>query len=106
VVRENSYASGGVKLVVRVMPAARPFAETTSAILRLVQQDNLLLDQKVTDWLSKFPYPETTLRTLLNHRSGIQHYSKVPTLLKKKWDKKKIVTNEDVYNFIVVVSSI
>ena len=74
---------------------------TTSAILRLVQQDNLLLDQKVTDWLSKFPYPETTIRTLLNHRSGIQHYSKFPTLLKKKWDKKKIVTNEDIFNFLV-----
>lgn len=74
---------------------------TTSAILRLVQQDNLLLDQKVTDWLSKFPYPETTIRTLLNHRSGIQHYSKFPTLFRKKWDKKKIVTNEDLFNFIV-----
>ncbi|MES2411601.1 MAG: serine hydrolase domain-containing protein, partial [Bacteroidota bacterium] len=28
---------------------------TSAAILRLVQQDNIMLDQKVTDWLPKFP---------------------------------------------------
>jgi len=46
---------------------------TATAILRLVQQDNIILDQKVTDWLPKFPYKSTTIRTLLNHRSGLQH---------------------------------
>ena len=28
---------------------------TRTAILRLVQQDNIMLDQKITDWLPKFP---------------------------------------------------
>jgi CubicO group peptidase (beta-lactamase class C family) len=74
---------------------------TCTAILRLVQQDNIMLDQKVTDWLPKFPYPKTTIRTLLNHRSGLQHYSKFPILMKKGWNKSKILTNEDVYNLMV-----
>lgn len=74
---------------------------TSTAILRLVQQDNIMLDQKVTDWLPKFPYPNTTIRTLLNHRSGLQHYSKFPILMKKGWNKNKILTNQDVFNLMV-----
>ncbi|MFZ4671060.1 MAG: serine hydrolase domain-containing protein [Flavobacterium sp.] len=74
---------------------------TCTAILRLVQQDNLMLDQKVTDWLPKFPYKNTTIRTLLNHRSGLQHYANFPGLMKKRWDRKKILTNQDVYNLLV-----
>lgn len=74
---------------------------TCTAILRLVQQDNLMLDQKVTDWLPKFPYPNTTIRTLLNHRSGLQHYSNFPGLMKKRWDRKKILTNQDILNLMV-----
>ncbi|MDI1317266.1 serine hydrolase domain-containing protein [Flavobacterium sp.] len=74
---------------------------TATAILRLVQQDNITLDQKVTDWLPKFPYPNTTIRTLLNHRSGLQHYSKFPELMKKNWNKSKILTNQDVFNLMV-----
>ena len=74
---------------------------TRTAILRLVQQDNIMLDQKITDWLPKFPYKETTIRTLLNHRSGLQHYANFPTLMKKSWNKRKILSNQDVYYLIV-----
>ena len=74
---------------------------TCTAILRLVQQDNVMLDQKVTDWLPKFPYKETTIRTLLNHRSGLQHYANFPALIKKGWNKKKILSNQDILNLMV-----
>lgn len=74
---------------------------TCTAILRLVQQDNIMLDQKVTDWLPKFPYKETTIRTLLNHRSGLQHYANFPGLMKKRWNKKKILSNQDVLDLLV-----
>ena len=73
---------------------------TATAILRLVQQDNITLDQKVTDWLPKFPYKSTTIRTLLNHRSGLQHYANFPGLMKKNWNRKKILTNQDIYNLL------
>lgn len=74
---------------------------TCTAILRLVQQDNIMLDQKVTDWLPRFPYPNTTIRTLLNHRSGLQHYSNFPGLMKKNWNRSKILTNQDVFDLMV-----
>lgn len=74
---------------------------TCTAILRLVQQDNIMLDQKVTDWLPKFPYKSTTIRTLLNHRSGLQHYANFPRLMKKSWNRKKVLTNQDVYDLLV-----
>lgn len=74
---------------------------TSIAILRLVQQDNIMLDQKVTDWLPKFPYKNTTIRTLLNHRSGLQHYANFPGLMKKRWDRRKVLTNQDVFNLLV-----
>ncbi len=74
---------------------------TCMAILRLVQQDNIMLDQKVTDWIPEFPYKATTIRTLLNHRSGLQHYANFPGLMKKRWDKHKILTNQDVLNLLV-----
>ena len=73
---------------------------TATAILRLVQQDNITLDQKVTDWLPKFPYKSTTVRTLLNHRSGLQHYANFPGLMKKNWNRKKVLTNQDIYNLL------
>ena len=74
---------------------------TATAILRLVQQDNIALDQKVTDWLPKFPYKNTTIRTLLNHRSGLPHYANFPVLMKKSWNRKKVLTNQDVYDLLV-----
>ena len=73
---------------------------TATAILRLVQQDNITLDQKVSDWLPKFPYKSTTIRTLLNHRSGLQHYANFPGLMKKNWNRKKVLTNQDIYNLL------
>ncbi len=74
---------------------------TCTAILRLVQQDNIMLDQKVTDWLPKFPYKQATIRTLLNHRSGLPHYANFPGLMKKRWNKKKILSNQDVLDLMV-----
>lgn len=74
---------------------------TATAILKLVQQDNLMLDQKVTDWIPKFPYKNVTIRTLLNHRSGLPHYSNFPGIMKKAWNRKKVLTNKDILDLMV-----
>jgi CubicO group peptidase (beta-lactamase class C family) len=74
---------------------------TATAILKLVQEDNLMLDQKVTDWIPKFPYKNVTIRTLLNHRSGLPHYSNFPGIMKKAWNRKKVLTNKDVLDLMV-----
>ena len=74
---------------------------TATAILKLVQENNLMLDQKVTDWIPKFPYKNVTIRTLLNHRSGLPHYSNFPSIMKKAWNKKKVLTNNDILDLMV-----
>jgi CubicO group peptidase (beta-lactamase class C family) len=74
---------------------------TATAILKLVQEDNILLDQKVTDWIPKFPYKNVTIRTLLNHRSGLPHYSNFPGIMKKTWNRKKVLTNKDVLDLMI-----
>ena len=74
---------------------------TATAILKLVEGNNIQLDQLVTDWLPDFPYKNTTIRMLLNHRSGIQHYSRFPDLLKKSWNRKKVLTNQDVLDVLI-----
>ena len=74
---------------------------TATAILKLVQEDNISLDQKVTDWLPKFPYKSTTIRTLLNHRSGLQHYSRYSALLKKGWNNRKVMSNQDILDLMI-----
>jgi CubicO group peptidase (beta-lactamase class C family) len=68
---------------------------TATAILKLVQNDNLELDQKVTDWLPKFPYKQTTIRTLLNHRSGLPHYDNFIGY------SKRPVSNKDVLDVMI-----
>lgn len=72
---------------------------TATAILKLVQDEKLSLDQKVNTILEDFPYPETTIRTLLNHRSGLPHYSRFGELI-KGWNHKNILTNEMVYQLL------
>ena len=45
---------------------------TATAVLKLVNAKRIDLDQKVTDFLPEFPYPEVTVRMLLSHRSGMR----------------------------------
>jgi len=73
---------------------------TATAVMKLVQNDNIMLDQKVTDWLPKFPYKDITIRMLLNHRSGIQPYSSFSALLKKNWNGRKVLSNQDILDIL------
>lgn len=71
---------------------------TATAILKLVQDEKIELDEKVKTYLPDFPYENTTVRTLLNHRSGLQHYSRFSELV-KGWNSRKVLTNQDVLNY-------
>ena len=48
---------------------------TATAVLKLVNAKRIDLDHKVTVYLKEFPYPEVTVRMLLNHRSGMRSYA-------------------------------
>ena len=73
---------------------------TATAILKLVNAKRLALDQKVNTILTIFPYPDVTVRTLLNHRSGMRNYAYFTDRDKSVWDRKNILTNQDILNLL------
>ncbi len=72
---------------------------TGMAIMRLAEQGRLNIDDTVSKHLAGFPCEGVTIRTLLNHRSGIPKYDHY--MENMGWDKKKLVTNQDVLDFII-----
>ncbi|RYY55120.1 MAG: class A beta-lactamase-related serine hydrolase [Chitinophagaceae bacterium] len=76
---------------------SKPF--TGMAILWLVQQGKLSLDDSVQKFFPALPYPGVSVKLLLNHRSGIPNYVYFMDD-KKLWDKSRFVTNPDVMAFI------
>ncbi|WP_175513984.1 serine hydrolase domain-containing protein [Flavobacterium degerlachei] len=68
---------------------------TATAVLKLISEKKLTLDQKVTTLLKEFPYPNVTIKTLLNHRTGMRNYAYF-TEKKGIWDRHKILTNQDI----------
>lgn len=64
------------KTLFRTASIAKPL--TAIAIMQLYQQDLLALDQPIQTYLPEFPKKskgDITIRQLLNHTSGIKHYS-------------------------------
>ena len=72
---------------------------TAMAILKLVEQGKLQLDDNINTFFPGFPYNDITLRTLLNHRSGLPNYLYFMETL--GWDKKTFCTNKDVLNYLM-----
>jgi CubicO group peptidase (beta-lactamase class C family) len=68
---------------------------TATAILRLVDQGKLNLDDKIQKTLPTFPYAEISLRMLLNHRSGLPKYEYF-TDKDSIWGRSKILKNKDI----------
>lgn len=68
---------------------------TATAVLMLVDAGKIKLEQKVTEFLPDFPYPDVTVLTLLNHRSGMKNYAYF-TYKTGVWDIKKELANEDI----------
>ena len=71
---------------------------TAMAVLKLYQDKLLNLDDPFSKYFQKFNYPGVTIRTLLNHRSGLPNY--VYFMDELGW-KNKTVTNQDVINTLI-----
>lgn len=69
---------------------------TATTVLKLVNAKRLSLDQKVNTILKSFPYPKVTVRTLLNHRSGLRNYAYFTDRDKSVWDRHNTLTNTDI----------
>lgn len=68
---------------------------TATAILLLIDRKKIDLDQKVNTILKNFPYPEITIKTLLDHRSGMRNYAYF-TEDKGVWNFRKTLHNQDI----------
>lgn len=71
---------------------------TAVGILRLVQAGKIKLDQQVASLLPGFPYPDVTVRHLLNHTGGLPDYLE---MLDTYWDKSKIASNADMLKMLI-----
>ncbi len=67
---------------------------TSAAILLLVQQNLLSLEDTLNKFFPNFPYSDITVRMLLNHRSGLPNYLNFSETYWK--NKKEFMKNEDV----------
>ncbi len=73
---------------------------TATAILKLVNANRLNLDQKVNVILKEFPFPEVTVRMLLNHRSGLRNYAYFTDRNDGVWDRHNRLTNQDILTLL------
>jgi CubicO group peptidase (beta-lactamase class C family) len=73
---------------------------TAAAVMVLVNAGKLELDEKVNTILPTFPYSEITVRTLLNHRSGLTNYAYFFDD-RAIWDQKNQVTNQDILDVFI-----
>jgi CubicO group peptidase (beta-lactamase class C family) len=72
---------------------------TGMATLKLWQEGKLNIDDPVSKYLPGFPLDAVTVRLLLNHRSGIPKYDHYMGSM--GWDKHKMVSNQDVLDFLI-----
>jgi CubicO group peptidase (beta-lactamase class C family) len=67
---------------------------TAMVVLKLMEAGKINLDTAVQAYLPSFPYPEVTVKMLLNHRSGLPNYLYfMPTL---PWNKRQYLTNDSL----------
>ncbi len=68
---------------------------TSTAILQLQQKRKLNINDFVQKYLTGFPYPDITIRQLLNNTSGLaQEYTLFDTVIKEQ--PEKIISNLDI----------
>jgi CubicO group peptidase (beta-lactamase class C family) len=69
---------------------------TSAAVLQLVQQGKMSLNDTLTKFFPNFPYPDITVKMLLSQRSGLPEY--LYFFEKSGWNRTAFATNSDVVN--------
>lgn len=77
---------------------SKPF--TATAILWLHQNKYLNIDDPVNKYLKDFPYPELTVKMLLDQRSGLPDYLHFAG---NYWKNTPVRSNEDLYQLFIKV---
>lgn len=76
---------------------------TAMAVLKLWQDGKLSVDDDFSKYFPQFNYTGVTIRTLLNHRSGLPNYTHYLSHI--GWDITRVVTNQDVLNTLITNKS-
>ncbi len=71
---------------------------TATAILMLHHDGRLHIDSMVTSYIPEFPYPDISVRMLLNHTAGLQNYM---WLVERHWTQPYPPDNEDILNLFL-----
>ncbi|MEQ9186847.1 MAG: serine hydrolase domain-containing protein [Cryomorphaceae bacterium] len=71
---------------------------TALGVLRLVEKGMIELDAPISTYLFDFPDPQITIRSLLNHTSGMGNYIYVTDSLWNNPDS--FMSNDDVYDLV------
>jgi CubicO group peptidase (beta-lactamase class C family) len=69
---------------------------TAMVIMMLQESAKLQFDDSISQYIS-VPYPNITIRHLLNHTSGLPDYQ---AIMNQYWDKSKVATNEDIIAYL------
>lgn len=72
---------------------------TAMAVLKLMQDGKLKLDDEFSKYFPAFNYPGVTIRSLLSHRSGLPNYNYF--MENFGWDKSRYVSNKDVLDYLI-----
>ncbi|MBS1931770.1 MAG: beta-lactamase family protein [Bacteroidetes bacterium] len=71
---------------------------TAVAVLQMIQDGKLSLEDSLGKFFPGFPYTGITVRMLLSHHSGLPNY--LYFIDDSMWDKTKNVTNQDVLDLL------
>ena len=72
---------------------------TAMAVLKLQEQGKLNIEDPITKYFPNFNYEGVTIKTLLNHRSGLPNY--LYFMEKVGWITDSIIQNKDVLNWLI-----
>ncbi len=72
---------------------------TAMAVLKLWQDGKLDLDKELSFYFPSFNYPGVTIRTLMNHRSGLPNYTYF--MDQQGWNPSEFVSNQDLLEVLI-----
>ena len=79
--------------------ASKPF--TSTAIMQLVEQGEIILTDSVEHYIDSFPYKGITIEMLLTHQSGLGKYTHFCDNPDTVWmNKDSTITNENVIDIM------
>lgn len=72
---------------------------TAMAVLKLWQEGKIKLDEEFVQYFPAFNYPGVTIRSLLNHRSGLPNY--LYFMEKLEWNDSIPLKNQDILQTLI-----